>query len=145
MASGLSQYLRGKLLDHAFGGTTYTPPSNTHVRLYTTMPDSAGSGGTEVSTSNWTNYAVVSQTNNTTNWPNATGTTTKEKSNGTLIDFGTAATTGNVNVAGYAIWDAASGGNMLAFCGYASAVVVQNGQPASIPVGDLDIRLTETA
>jgi hypothetical protein len=79
----MTTYLANKLLDHAFSLVTFTAPANITTALYTAAPSDAG-GGTEVTGGT---YARVSQTNNATNWPAASG---GSKSNGTAINFGTA-------------------------------------------------------
>lgn len=107
--AGFSSYLEGKVLDHVFGNTAYSAPGTLYVGLYTTLPNNAGSGGTEVSGGS---YARVAVTNNTTNWPNASGNDPATKSNGTSITF-PAATANWGDVVGVGIFDASSGGNLL--------------------------------
>jgi hypothetical protein len=103
--TALSDYLENALLDHVLGKTTYTGPTTTYPALYTVTPGDAG-GGTEVTGGT---YARVAVTNNTTNWPNASG---GSKSNGVDIDFGTATANWGTVVA-VAILDASSGGNFM--------------------------------
>jgi hypothetical protein len=123
------------LLDHFFGGVAGTPPATIYARLTTTTP-SRSVAGTQVSTGTWTNYAPLAITNNTTNFPSASA---GAKSNGTLLDFGTADTTGDVDVAGIEFWTASSGGSRFAW----SAVVktVQDNDPVTIEIGALDITI----
>lgn len=68
----------------AWLGSTALGPSTVYLAILTAAPTSAG-GGTEVSASG---YARVAVTNNSTNFPAATG---KTKNNGTVADFGVAA------------------------------------------------------
>lgn len=126
-----TDFMENALLNHVFGNTAYTAPATLYVALFTAAPSDAG-GGTEVSTANWTNYARAAVTNNTTNFPAASA---GSKSNGTSISFGTAATTGNIAVTHFAIFDAASAGNMLRW-GTCSATVA-NGNTVSIAAGQL--------
>lgn len=42
--SKMSDYLEKKLLDHVLIGTTYTPPSDIYLALFTSDPTDAGSG-----------------------------------------------------------------------------------------------------
>jgi hypothetical protein len=111
MAGSKSDYLESALLNHVLGATAYTAPATVYVAAFTVVPTDAG-GGTEVVTTGGTLYARVAVTNNTTNWPAATGTSPATKTNGTAINFPVAgASWGTVVAAG--IFDAASGGNLL--------------------------------
>lgn len=136
MASGMTAYLFKKVLDHVWSGTTYTPPATLYYGLLTdTNTEAQRDAGTvtEVSTGTWTNYARVAVTNNATNFPAATGTTTGSKANGTSISLGTAATTGNVTATAIGVWDAATSGNLLDWTDFTTPQIIQNGNPVSIP------------
>lgn len=100
-----SDYLEAQLLDHVLGDGTFTKPGTVHVALYTAAPTDAG-GGTEVSGGG---YARAAVTNDVTNWPDASGGV---KSNGQAITFPQATASWGTIVA-WAIFDAATGGNML--------------------------------
>lgn len=131
--SSFSDYLENKVLDHVFGATAYSAPGTLYVGLFTAAPTDAG-GGTEVTGGS---YARASVTNNTSNFPNASG---GAKSNGNAITFATAtADWGTVVAAG--IFDAGTSGNLIAWCTVTSQSV-PSGVTASIPAGDLDITLT---
>lgn len=121
------------ILDHEFGGTAiHAPDATLFCRLTTTVPTKAAAG-TEVSTGTWTNYAPVSKTNNLTNFP--AGTTISNvgtKTNGTIIDFGTATTNANVDVAGFEWWTASSGGTRRGWG--AVTKTVANGNAVSFAV-----------
>jgi hypothetical protein len=131
--SSFADYLENKLLDHVFGGTAYSAPGTLYAALFTAAPTDAG-GGTEVTGGS---YARAAITNNTTNFPNASG---GAKSNGTAITFATAtADWGTVTAIG--IMDASTSGNLLGWATITSQSV-PSGVTASIPVGDLDITLT---
>lgn len=109
--AGFSDYLEKKLLDNTFGSTAYSVPATLYVGLYTVLPIEDGTGGTEVTGGS---YARVAVTNNTTNFPNATGGNPSTKSNGVAITF-TTATANWGDVIGLGIFDASSSGNLLAF------------------------------
>lgn len=128
MSGSKSDYLEAKLLDHVLGATTYTPPSTVYIALFTASPSDSG-GGTEVSTSG-TSYARVAVTNNTTNWPNASGTSPTSKSNGTTFTFPTATADWGTIVA-MAIFDASTSGNMLYWATLNASKLVSNGDTAS--------------
>lgn len=129
MAGSKSDYLEAKLLDHVLGATTYTPPATVYIALFTSAPTDAG-GGTEVTTAGGTLYARVAVTNNTTNWPNASGTSPTSKSNGTTFTFPTAGADWGT-VTSFAIFDASSAGNMLYWATLNANKVVSNGDTAS--------------
>lgn len=120
--AGKSDYLENKLLDHVFGATTYTAPATLYVALYTAAPTDAG-GGTEVSGGS---YARAAVTNNTTNWPAASG---GAKSNGAAITFPTPTANWGTIVA-FGVFDAASAGNLLYWGNVTPNKTVNNGDPA---------------
>lgn len=127
-------YLENKVLDHVWGNTAYSAPATLYVGLSTSTPTDAGGNITEPSGGNYSRVAV---TNNTTNWPNASG---GAKSNGTAITFPTAsASWGTVTYA--IIMDLASGGNMLAYGQLTTSKTIDAGDTTSFPIGDLDITL----
>lgn len=84
-------------------GTTALGPSTVYLALFTAAPSSAG-GGTEVSA---TGYARVAVTNNSTNFPAASG---KTKVNGAVFDFGVAAADQGTIV--WAAWVKTSSGTL---------------------------------
>lgn len=105
MAGSKTNYLEDKLLDHVLGGGDYTRPATVYFALFTVAPGESG-GGTECSGGG---YARVAVTNDATNWPAASG---GSKSNGLVVSF--PVLTGSIGtVAGFGIFDASSGGNLL--------------------------------
>ena len=103
-----TSYFENVILDAMLGDNAgANMPATVYVALFTSTPDDGG-GGTEVSTSG-TGYARVAVTNNSTNWPAATGGI---KSNGTTITFPTATDSWG-QVSYVAVYDAATAGNML--------------------------------
>lgn len=129
-----SAYLANELLDHVFGGGDYTRPATLYISLHTDAP--GGTGANEVSGAS---YARVAVTNNATNFPAASG---GAKSNGTVISFATPGAGGWGEVDHVGIWDAASGGNFVAYGALAVAKTINEGDPVSFPIGDLDFSLT---
>jgi hypothetical protein len=144
MAGSFSDFLELELLDHVFGNAAYSAPATLYVALYTAAPSDSG-GGTEVSTSNWTNYQRAAVTNNSTNFPAAAS---GAKANGTAISgfysSGSTATipSGTVVVTHVGILDASTSGNLLAWADLTVSKTLSNGDTFTIPVGDLDITLT---
>lgn len=125
MADAFSNYLRDALNNHLRGGTAYTPAATHYYALMTAMPTPSG-GGTEVTGGS---YARVSFTNNTSNYPAPSGGVVQ---NGNPINWGTA--TGNWGtVVGVAVYDASSGGNLIAFALLTTATTINSGSPFQIP------------
>jgi hypothetical protein len=137
MAGTLSDVLENRLLDHVFGGPDYTRPATVYMALFTVAPSDPG-GGTEVNTGVWTNYARAAVANNATNFPAAVAGV---KNNGTTVAFGTASITGTApTILGFGIYDAASGGNLMAWASFTGQVVA-NGSPISIPITGLTVTM----
>jgi len=114
----------------AWLGSTTLGPATAYCAAFTSAPTAAG-GGTEVSGGS---YARVAITNNSTNFPNASGAS---KNNGTAIDFGTAsADWGNITWA--AIVKTSSGALGASDIIYAGPLVtarnVLNGDSFKVPV-----------
>lgn len=126
-----SNYLENKLLDHVFGATSYSAPATLYIALYTSDPTDADSG-TEVSGGSYARQAV---TNNTTNWPAASG---GSKSNANAIVF-PAATAAWGTVTHVGIRDALTGGNLLYSGALGTPKTVNNGDVFSFAAGQLTI------
>lgn len=110
MAGSKTIYLSKKLLDLPVGGQAYSAPL-IYVGLWTSTVDDTATGSTAGEAS-YTGYTRVQVTNNLTNFPAATGTTTASKSNANAITFPTS-TGGSSSVTYVGVCDASSGGNML--------------------------------
>lgn len=112
------------------------PKRPVYVALFTAAPSDAG-GGTEVSGGSYARVAVAPAD---ANWsaPDATGGLTD---NVAAVTF--PAPTANWGQAThFAIFDRATGGNMLIWGALAQAKTINNGDPApSFPIGALDITL----
>lgn len=134
MAGSWTDYLENEMLDHTLSASTYTPPATLYFGLWTSALFDSATGSTtgEVSTSG-TNYARAAVTNNTTNFPAASGGI---KSNGTTISYSTASTSwGTVSYVG--ITDAITGGNMLMWSDLGTAKAVAAGDTPSFSAGAL--------
>lgn len=126
-----SDYLEAAVLNEVLGGTAFSAPATVYVALFTVAPSDSG-GGTEVTGGS---YARAAVTNNSTNWPNASG---GSKSNGTLIAF-PAATASWGTVVAFAIFDASSAGNMLYWGSLTTSVAVASGRTAQFQIGSITI------
>ena len=129
--AGFSDYLETKVLDHVFGGTSYTAPTTLYVALYTAAPTDAG-GGTEVSTSG-TAYARQTITFTTSG-----GTT----SNTSAVEYSTATGSGFGTVVAMGIFDASTSGNLLAYGTLTTSKSVSAGDVFRFNASAIDITLT---
>jgi hypothetical protein len=79
MAGSLAFYSSQKVQDLLFGKTAYTGETTIFPGLWTAALDDTFNGAT-ANEANYTSYARMSLTNNTTNFPTGSGTTTYSKS-----------------------------------------------------------------
>ena len=99
-----SNYLRGKVTDHVLRNVSYTSPTTVYVSLHTSDPTVNGTAGTEISAAWYARQPAAFSVQVTA------GQTTNS---GTITYPGVA--TSAVTVTHFAIWDAATLGNMLEF------------------------------
>lgn len=119
-----TDYLENAVLGHVFGSATYTKPT-LYLGLFTAAPGETG-GGTEVSGGSYARQATGAMT--------ISGTAPTQAANGSVIEF-PAATADWGNITHAAIFDAASGGNMLATAALATARNIQSGDILRVPAG----------
>jgi len=128
---GFADYWENEILGHIFGKGSYTPPT-IYVALSTADPldDASGlaepSGNayarTQTSASDWNTASGGSVDNaNDITFPQASG------SWGTITHF--------------ALFDAATGGNMLAHGALSQSKTIDSGDTARFEAGDLDVGL----
>lgn len=113
------------------GGVNPTRPTARKLALYTTLPGEDGSGAVEVSTGVWSNYAQQN-----ISFGAVTGTSPAQAANDGVVDLGTAVTSANVTVLGYAILDQ-TGGILYGPYTFPTPIIVQNGNPIQFPIGAL--------
>jgi hypothetical protein len=122
-----SNYLENKVLGHVFGATPYTAPATLYVGLFTSDPGEGGSG-TEVSGGSYARQTI------------AFTVTDNQASNTAAVEFPTAtASWGTVTYA--AVYDAVSGGNLMAYGALTTSKTIASGDVLRIPAGDFDINL----
>lgn len=126
-----SNFLELKLLDHVLGNTSYSAPATVYIALYTAAPSDTG-GGTEVSGGS---YARAAVTNNTTNWPNASG---GSKANGADITFPTASGSWGT-VTHWGAFDASTSGNLLYWGDVSPSKSVGTGDTPKFGTGSLTV------
>lgn len=132
--SQMSDYLENKLIDHLFRGTAMTQPAGIWVALGTAASDAtfteiAATGG----------YARASVGRSDTAWDNTQGNTTGVSTgtggntkNANAVAFGTPSATwnGGADITHFALYDAATGGNMLFWGSLSVAKRVYSGDAA---------------
>jgi hypothetical protein len=128
--AGFSNYLEDKVLKHVFGGSAYTAPSTLYVALYTVAPTDTG-GGTEVSGGGYARQTAAFT---------VSGTDPTQASNTAAIEYPTA-TANYGSVVAVGVFDASSGGNLMAYANLTSSKVVSTGDVFRFNAGDLDITL----
>lgn len=132
---GKSNYLEDKVLNWALNGVTMgTAPAAVYVALYNGDPLDTGAGGAAVTTTIRPAGRPAASFGNTP----ATNAGANTVANDAVVDFGVAA--GGATVTHFAVFDAASGGNML----YSSPITgapktIIAGANVTFPIGTLII------
>ncbi len=134
-----SDYLEGRLLDLVFGAVAWNPPASLYVGLFDADPGEDGAGATEVT---GTGYARVAVANDKTAW-STSAPAGQPVTNQTEILFAEAGGdwAGGAPITHFALFDAASGGNLLASGMLAAAVMVASGDRLRFGPGDMSITL----
>lgn len=111
--SAASNYTEQNIINAMLRGTAFPLPTKTYVSLHTANPGETG--GNEVTTAAWPQYARVEAEQGTaigTGWIAPTDGVTKNAKQLTYPSMNGGA---DVTVTHWAIYDAATGGNMLAY------------------------------
>jgi hypothetical protein len=128
---GFSDYWENKILDHIFGKGSYTPPT-IYVGLSTADPTDDGSGLAEPSGNGYTRVQTSAS-----DWNTA--------SNGLVDNVGNITftqSTGNWGtITHFALFDAATAGNMLAHGALSQSKSISESDTARFEAGDLAISL----
>lgn len=130
-----------KMLDQMFRGDAPSYPATWYFALATavTKPSPVNDDWTitEVNTgTQWSNYARVGLTNNSTNFAttasSSTGRTKATSASG-AVSFGTATIIGSTSIVAVALYDASTSGNLMAVFELAAAKTITNSDVVSIP------------
>jgi hypothetical protein len=125
--ANISTFLADKLLDHAWGKTSYTMPT-VFLGLYTTNPTMpAGTGGVEVSGGSYARVALATLIGAASAGAN---------SNSSTITF-TTATAAWGTIVGVGVFDAATVGNLLNAGALATSKVIGTGDTFQMTAGNL--------
>lgn len=140
--SAMSDYLENKLVDQLFRGQTAPTTSTLYIALLTAAPSDSG-GGTEVSGNAYARVAVTSSLANWAGTQSAGSTTASsgtggQTSNNSVITFPTPTATWGV-VTHFAIYDAATAGNLLFYGTLTIAKTINQSDTVSFPAGSLTI------
>lgn len=126
-------YAENKVLDHLVGKTTFTLPS-VWVALFTVTPtDEDGTGGTEASAGNYARKSTAGA-----DWEAAAAGANQNANDITFIECATA-DWGTITA--FALYDALTVGNMLAWGALGTSKAITVGDTAKFSAGDLDITL----
>jgi hypothetical protein len=138
VTSGFSQYLEDACLNW-FRGTAFPAvPATVYIALFTTAPVNASdSAAVEVS---GTGYVRKSVTVNTTNFAAPSGAAPASSASGANFVFATPGGSWGT-VVGWALYDAASSGNMLAY-GAFTGVAVGTGDTVEFLSGNLTLTVS---
>ena len=128
---GFSDYWENKILDHIFGKGSYTPPV-IYVALSTADPTDDGSGFSEPSG----NAYARSQTS-ASDW-NAASSGSLDNAGDITFDKATGSWG---TITHFALFDAVTGGNMLAHGALSQPKAIGSSDTAKFEAGDLDISL----
>lgn len=104
-----------------------TRPTEWHVALFTSNPDEDGSG-TEVSGGGYARQSVTFTVSGNT------------ATNSGALEYATA-TAGYGTVSHVGVFDASTGGNLIAYAALTTSKTIDTGDVFRIPDGDLDITL----
>jgi hypothetical protein len=126
--SSFSDYLEDAVLNYVFRNTGTPTSTNVYLALYTVTPSDTG-GGTEVTGSGYARQLVVFDASS----GGAVTNTVAETFTASGGSYGTVVATG--------IFDALTGGNLLAWDGITSTTIT-DGDTLTFPIGDIDISLT---
>lgn len=126
-----TDHWENEILDHLFGKGSYTPPT-IHVGLSTADPGDDGTGLSEPSGNGYARVATSAA-----DWNSASG---GALDNANAIEFPQA--TGNWgSITHFALFDASTGGNMLAHGSLTQSKTIASGDTARFSAGDLDVSL----
>lgn len=118
----MSTYLANKILGHVYGGVPYTAPATVYLAAMTAAPTIAG-GGTEATGGSYARVAITWAAAASSQIANSAATTfpTATASWGTIVDA--------------AIYDAATGGNLMQFNTLTTPETIATTNVLNFPIG----------
>ncbi len=139
--SGFSQYLENANLNWVRGTTFPAVPANLFLGLFTTPPANGVVAGSVEVTIGSNAYARFSFVPNTTNFAAPAGAAPATSANGANFVFATPTGAGWGTISGWAMFDAASAGNMIAY-GTFTPVTVASGDTVEFLTGALTLSVS---
>jgi hypothetical protein len=133
MAGSMSNYWEKKVLDHLFGKSSYTPPANIYVGVSTADPLDDGSGLAEPSGGSYARVQTAPA-----DWNAAVEGAPTLIDNANAIQFPEASGDWGT-ITHFALFDAATDGNMLAHGSLSVAKPISEGDTLQFAAGDLDV------
>ena len=136
LGGDISDFLANEMLDHILDGASFTQPTDAYLTLYTTMPNSADSGGVEVTGGSYARVKCFGAAD----WdaPHATGGYTANTNTKTFP----VATANWGTVVGMSIRSANAAGNMYFFKTLTASKTVYSGDTFRFSAGSIDITLS---
>jgi hypothetical protein len=131
--SSFSDYTENLVLTWLFTTSSATRPTAWYVGLFTGAPSDTG-GGTEVSGNGYARVATGTMS--------VSGTTPTTATNGSAIEFAAASGGNWGTITHAAIYDADTGGNLIAWGALTTSRTINDGDVFRIPAGSLDVTLT---
>jgi hypothetical protein len=125
-------FWENEILDHVFGKGTYTPPTNIFVALSTADPTDSGGSIAEPSGGSYARKSTAPA-----DWDTAVSGALDNANAITFVE----ATGSWGTISHFALYDALTGGNMLAHGTLTTPKIIDNGDVASFTAGDLDVSL----
>jgi len=126
-----ADYWENEILDHIFGKGSYTPPT-IYVGLSTADPTDDGSGLAEPTGNAYARVSTLAA-----DWNVASGGALDNANDITFSE----ATGSWGTITHFALFDAATGGNMLAHGALSASKAIGSGDVAKFAAGDLDVSL----
>lgn len=126
-SGGLTEYAQRKLLDHVFGGPTYTSPATVYVGLSTAISGETLSEWTE---SSYDRKAIA-----------FSSASAGVSANSGTVTFTTNVVDGAANLNSFGIWDDVNTGNLLLAGPVSTARTVQIGDTANFTAGTFNATL----
>lgn len=126
-----ADYWENEILDHIFGKGSYTPPT-IYVGLSTADPTDDGSGLAEPTGNAYARVSTLAA-----DWNVASGGALDNANDITFPE----ATGSWGTITHFALFDAATGGNMLAHGALSASKAIGSGDTTKFAAGDLDVSL----
>jgi len=132
-----SDYMEDALLDHIFGGQSTPAVGTLYIALSSSTPNDDGTNFTEPVEASYARAAIIA---NNTNFPAASAGSIKN--GGTAVSFPKALEAWTGPLTHFGLYDASSGGNLIAHGALAAPQSVVIGNVFTVPVDELVINLT---